>query len=75
MITVDNDGDGNGEESMPKISRKEIVPKRTHPAYQILQHVSSGYFVPFTSVTFPTFLQMLSGVSSGSGHLDVERAR
>lgn len=77
MIVVDNDGDCNGEASMPNIIRKKMVPKSTYCAWQLPQHISSAYCVPLLSAllnSFKCFLGHEPGVSSGSGHLDVERA-
>ena len=79
MTVADNDGDGDGEESMPKIIRKKMSLKEltlSNSDCSILAVLILSPLPLSISVnSFKCFLDHESGVSSGSGHLDVERAR
>lgn len=75
----DDDEDGNGEDPLPKRIRRILslrgltLPAITATYQQPLFHLL-GPLSTFLS-SFKCLLGHESGVSGGSGHLDVERAR
>lgn len=75
----DEDEDGNGKDSLPERIRRRLflrdltLPTVTDTYYQPLFYLL-GPLSTFLS-SFKCLLGRESGVSGGSGHLDVERAR